>query len=166
MTSFRHKKSVPRILCDANIEDTAHWLRAAGYDVYVSFVNLSDEQLLKMALKENRVLLIRKQDTVSMSNSNETVIILDSEFLFDQIKQIGQHLAIDWLYKPLSRCMICNTQLQKLNINMWLDLPAEIHDNTETSHACPSCKRIYWAGEQIDKMVGQLQLFKDSQHQH
>ncbi|MDH5393927.1 MAG: Mut7-C RNAse domain-containing protein [Gammaproteobacteria bacterium] len=162
MIQFAHYSGIPRILCDTSLEHTAHWLRAAGYDVYVPFAKLTDKQMFKMALEDSRVLLINKNDIQSISGEHAVVVALESTFLYDQIRQIGEHLSIDWLYKPLSRCMICNTQLKKLNINMWLELPASIHEKTETSHACPSCKRIYWAGEQVDKMVGQLQCFKDS----
>lgn len=149
----------PRLICDHTLEDTAHWLRAAGYDVHMPFNVLSDRQLLKLAIKDDRLLIINDNNIKAISRHSSHVISIQSSLLYDQIKEISSNLSIDWTYRPFSRCMICNTGLVKLNINQWLDLPKKTHDKCVTSHGCPDCKRIYWAGEQINRMIGQLEIF-------
>jgi len=154
-----NNSSAPKILCGKGLEDTAHWLRAAGYDVCLPLMPMSDIQLYNIALNENRVLIINENQINQIPQNSKIVLSLNSSLVFEQIKQIGQHLNINWTYRPLSRCMICNTELSPLNINQWIDLPESIQAQTVTSHGCPDCKRIYWAGEEIDRMVYQLESF-------
>lgn len=150
----------PRLICDQGLEDTAHWLRAAGYDVQVPIQKLSGKQLSDLARQEQRVLIINQKHLKDISPVLKKVVSVDSPLVFEQIKQIGKSLKIDWLYRPFSRCMVCNTALSPLNINQWVKLPEEIQSKTVTSHGCPSCKRIYWAGDEVNRMVDQLQSFK------
>ena len=162
MILLAHDKTIPKIICDHTLEDTAHWLRAAGYDVHMPFNTLSDTQLVELAQSEGRVLIINERRIKSISKDTQNVVFVNSPLVYEQIKEISENLSIDWLYRPFSRCMICNTDLVKLNINQWLDLHQSIQHQCVTSHGCPSCNRIYWAGEQINKMVGQLEVFKKS----
>lgn len=160
MILLADQNNVPKILCDQGLEDTAHWLRAAGYDVQIPTEKLSDLQLYTIAQKEQRVLIINQNHVQDIPAESNTVVSVDSPLVFEQIKQVGKNLQIDWLYRPLSRCMLCNTELTALNINQWIALPKSIQNKTVTSHGCPSCKRIYWAGDEINRMVVQLQSFK------
>lgn len=160
MILLTDQQIAPKIICDQSLEDTAHWLRAAGYDVYVPFESLTSDQFSEIAQREQRVLIVHHNIANELPPSLKGVVSIDSPLVFEQIKQIGKHLKIDWLYKPFSRCMVCNTAMVKLNINQWIDLPEEIHNRTVTSCGCPSCRRIYWAGEEINRMVDQLQSFK------
>lgn len=150
---------VPRILCDHTLEDTAHWLRAAGYDVQMPFSSLSDRQLLDLAIKDNRLLIINESNIEGISRHSKQVISVSSILIYEQIKEISSVMKIDWTYRPFSRCMVCNTELMPLNISDWMDLPKTTRKNCVTSHGCPCCNRIYWAGDQINRMVGQLELF-------
>ncbi|MDH5423875.1 MAG: Mut7-C RNAse domain-containing protein [Gammaproteobacteria bacterium] len=160
MISLTDQSNVPKILCDQSLEDSAHWLRAAGYDVQVPAAKLSDLQLYDIAQNEQRVLIINQDYVQDIPLESNSVLLVDSPLVFEQIKQIGKNLRIDWLYRPLSRCMLCNTELTDLNINKWIVLPQSMQNNTVTSHGCPSCKRIYWAGDEVNRMVFQLQSFK------
>ena len=160
MILLADQNSIPKILCDQGLEDTAHWLRAAGYDVHIPLRPLSDLQLYDIAQREQRVLIINQSHVKRIPVQSSKVVSIESPLVFEQIKQVGQNLGIDWLYRPLSRCMICNTELTPLNINQWVDLPEAIQYKTVTSHGCPDCKRIYWAGDEINRMVYQLKSFK------
>jgi len=162
MILFAHNQTIPKIICDNTLEDSAHWLRAAGYDVHIPFNNLDDKQLLDLASHDERVLIIRKNRVQSISTDSENIITVDTDLIFEQIKQISNQLSINWLHKPFSRCMICNTDMVKLNLNQWITLPKNIQENCVTSHGCPSCNRIYWAGDQINRMVDQLKVFNNS----
>jgi len=162
MILLAQQKTIPKIICDHTLEDTAHWLRAAGYDVQMPTNTLSDLQLVEMAQTEDRILIINEKRIKYISHKTANVIRVKSPLVYDQLKEISKNLAIDWLYRPFSRCMICNTDLVTLNINQWLNLHESIQCQCVTSHGCPSCKRIYWAGEQINKMVGQLEVFNRS----
>jgi len=162
MILLAQQKTIPKIICDHTLEDTAHWLRAAGYDVEMPINTLSDTQLVDMAQTEGRILIINERSIKAISHKTANVIRVKSSLVYDQLKEVSENIGIDWLYRPFSRCMICNTDLVKLNINQWLNLHESIQRQCVTSHGCPSCNRIYWAGEQINKMVGQLEVFKKS----
>lgn len=162
MILLAQQNTIPTIICDHTLDDTAHWLRAAGYDVQVPFKSLTDTQLVEMAQSEGRILIINERRIKNISHNTANVIRVKSSLVYDQLKEISESMAIDWLYRPFSRCMICNTDLVKLNINQWLNLHESIQRQCVTSHGCPSCNRIYWAGEQVNKMVGQLELFNRS----
>ena len=152
---------IPKMICDHSLENTAHWLRAAGYDVQVSFFRLTESQLLDQAIKQDRILLTNSANYGVDAEIDKRIIRFKTDNLYDQIKEISSSLAIDWLYKPISRCMVCNTKLVELNISNWIELSKETQSNCVASHGCLCCKRIYWAGEQINKMVGQLKMFKE-----
>ncbi len=160
MILLADQSKIPKILCDQGLEDKAHWLRAAGYDVHIPYEKLSDQQLYAIAQRENRVLIINQNHVHDISPTLNSVISVDSPLVFEQIKQVSKNLKIDWLYRPFSRCMVCNSHLTPLNINQWLELPESIQAKTVTSHGCPECKRIYWAGDEVNRMVDQLQSFK------
>ena len=160
MILLTDQHTVPRLICAKGLEDTAHWLRAAGYDVYIPYEKLSGKQLSELAQREQRVLILNQNVVKDISPALKKVIPVNSPLVFEQIKEIAKHLKIDWLYKPFSRCMVCNTTMTVLNINQWVKLPEDIHNKTVTSHGCPSCKRIYWAGDEVNRMVDQLQSFK------
>lgn len=160
MILLADQNKVPRILCNHGLEDTAHWLRAAGYDVYIPGVKLSPFELYRLAQRDERVLVLCKDDVDYSTSDSNSVVVIESSLVFEQIKQIGKFLNIDWLYRPLSRCMLCNTELVPLNINQWISLPESIQAQTVTSHGCTSCKRIYWAGDEVNRMVDQLESFK------
>ena len=162
MILLAHNQTIPKIICDHTLEESAQWLRAAGYDVHIPFNNLDDIQLLDLATRDERVLLISKRRARTIPTRSKNVAVIDSDLVFEQIKQISSLIKIDWLYKPFSRCMICNSDLVKLNLNQWMELPDNIQSKCVTSHGCPSCSRIYWAGDQINRMVNQLQIFNTS----
>jgi len=161
MILLADNSSTPKILCGKGLEDTAHWLRAAGYDVCLPLMPMSDIQLYDIALNENRILIINENQIKQIPQNSKIVLPLNSSLVFEQIKQIGRQLNINWTYRPLSRCMICNNELSPLNINQWIDLPKDIQAQTVTSHGCPECRRIYWAGEEVDRMVYQLESFNN-----
>lgn len=159
MILLAQNEKIPKIICDPELQDSVHWLRAAGYDVQMPSKKMTDVELLKLAQKDNRVLVISEARIKSIKPTQYQVVPVKSRLVFEQLKQISTFLPINWLYKPLSRCMVCNSQLTELNISHWINLPAAVQEKCTTSHGCPSCERIYWPGDHLEKMVDQLKLF-------
>ncbi|HEX23045.1 MAG TPA: hypothetical protein ENH21_06395, partial [Chromatiales bacterium] len=100
-----------KLLCDEMLMRLGRWLRAAGYDTGLAINGENDRDLFQRARHENRRLLTRDHKLHEYRHADGTVILLRGNELDEQVHELSQRLSIDWLYRPLSRCLVCNTPL-------------------------------------------------------
>lgn len=127
-----------KFLCDQMLADVGKWLRVAGYDTEIISQGEKDEEIAARALREDRILLTRDQ--------NLKGIHLKHNSLEETIADLNSQIAINWLYKPFSRCIICNAVLEE----------------RDGSTYCPICQKLYWLGSHTDRMLEQLKAFQKS----
>ncbi len=143
----------PRLLCDEMLMRLGRWLRAAGYDTGLANSGESDRELFQRARREHRYLLTRDRKLLEYRDADSTVILLRGNALDEQVRELGQRLDIDWLYRPLSRCLACNTPLADGAPDN-APTPGDIDRNT--LRHCPGCGRIYWRGSHSRHMCQRL----------
>lgn len=129
-----------KFICDEMLAHLGKWLRAAGYDTII-VSGLKDEEISILAHKENRYLLTRDHDFL---DKDHVIYLADSD-IEAWVKELNRRFQLNWLFKPFSRCLECNTVL----------IPAE---DTNFLY-CPHCKKTYWEGSHTKDMHSKLQEY-------
>ena len=131
----------------------AKWLRILGYDTQFD-TSLSDDQLVRLARAQDRVLLTRDQELAQRRGLD--IVFVTSERLDDQIIQVLKELELE-PNRSFSRCPVCNELLTEMDREKaLLRVPAYVAQTHETFKSCPACQRIYWRGTHWRRMEDQL----------
>jgi uncharacterized protein len=150
-----------KFLCDEMLGGLGKWLRIAGYDTKIIKTNMSDQEILETALKENRTLLTRDKHFLEMKVAGKKMIYLTSNSLEDCIRELNASLELDWLYLPFSRCLICNSLLVEPDSKIILQhAPVNIRSMAKKFWYCKECKKVYWEGSHTERMLKQLQFWQ------
>jgi hypothetical protein len=137
-----------RFIADGMLGKLTRWLRMLGQDVKYSR-SLRDEQLIKTAKAENRILLTRDLKLYQQARKRgvNTTLVKDAteaEKLASLAEQFDIKLEID---VTVSRCPKCNSPIKPISKNKIKD---RILAATSTYYnkfwECSCCGQIYWQG--------------------
>lgn len=148
---------VPRLLVDEMLKGLVKWLRAAGYDTADDEDGVSDEHLLARARAEGRLLIT--QDRELAAQDGDQVLLLECNNNPHCAAELSRLLGVDWLYRPFSRCIVCNTPLLMANTQQRGRAPQDILDEGGDVLYCPACDRIYWDGGHVARMRHHLEVW-------
>ncbi len=146
----------PRLLCDEMLKGLARWLRAAGYDVKMEPDGTADRRLVERAAMERRLLLTRDRTLLEIRGAPRVVVLLNGNCIDECAGELTHILNIDWLYRPFSRCLLCNTPLIEI------DKPFGFPPHTEHLCICPTCDKYYWRGGHVERMSRRLKSWQAS----
>lgn len=133
------------------LQRLCRWLRAAGYDTALAELAAADRDVMQQAVAEQRLLLTRDRDFLERREADRHVFFFDSADLDVQAADLRRVVGIDWLHRPFSRCLLCNTPLQ-------LTSPDEAPPNVQGAVLrCPCCEKLYWEGAHVRRMRARLQ---------
>lgn len=133
-----------KFLCDQMCLELGRWLRAAGYDVTLAPETLSDKELFDMALEEHRLLLTKDKE---LAEKGEPAVYLHGEDLDGWAKQLRDEWGVDWLLAPFTRCVKCDTVLERVDETFW---------------RCPKCEQFFWLGSHTDHMLERLKRWQST----
>jgi uncharacterized protein with PIN domain len=138
-----------KFVSDNMLGRLSRWLRALGYDVLYPN-HSSDSELLRIALSEDRILLTRDKELASKRSVKSVLVRYDR--LEDQLLQLKREVGIVLdETKLFSRCMICNTSLEKVpKERAFGKVPEYVYSVHDLFSMCPGCGRFYWRGTQWD----------------
>ena len=151
----------PRFLCDQMLIKLAHWLRAAGYDTLVAHHRAQDRSLVARAMIDGRVLLTRDSKLREIREAGDCAILLRGETMQDWVEEITPRFAIDWLARPFSRCLVCNTVLQPAPELARARLPEAVLATVAEINYCRQCDKLYWPGGHVRRMLNQLRTWRE-----
>jgi len=121
------------------------WLRILGLDAtYFTKDNMG--ALIVEALRDDRIILTRHHKIPQ--NRGVKILNINSDSVKEQLQQALSELN----FKPdqrlmFTRCIICNTVLEKIEKEKVEDkVPEYVFNTQEDFITCPQCKRIYWQG--------------------
>jgi len=137
----------------------AKWLRILGYDTLYDPA-LDDDQLVRIARAEKRVLLTR--DLQLAERRGVHVLLVADERLEDQIRQVLSDLKLvpD---QSFSRCPVCNGALDVVDREaVRAHVPAYVAQTHRAFRRCADCERIYWRGTHWQRMEQNLAGFWSS----
>lgn len=143
-----------RFLCDEMLKGLARWLRTAGYDVTLEADATPDRRLIERALAEHRLLLTRDRTLLEIRDALRVVVVLEANGVDDCARELTHKLGIDWLHRPFSRCLLCNTPL------LAAERPADFPPDIEQAYLCPSCGKYYWHGGHVERMRHRLERWQ------
>ena len=127
-------------------------LRLLGFDSLYSS-NIDDDELLRIAKKENRVLITKDVALLAKATKQQipTIPITKNQEI-DQLCQINEKVNLNKLVisGSISRCSICNDELRLIEKNDVLGkVPASVYEKMKEFWICMNCKKIYWEGTHI-----------------
>jgi uncharacterized protein with PIN domain len=147
-----------RFLCDEMLVRLARMLRAAGYDTYLAADGEPDEELIRIARREGRVLLTR--DKRLAASAPESVLIhglgVDAE-----ARSLTRAVVMDWDFAPFTRCVVDNAHLRDATADEIARMPAKAQALPGPFRACPACGRLYWPGSHVRRMADRLARIAD-----
>jgi len=149
-----------RFLCDAMLGRLARWLRAAGHDTRLADDAADDRHLLQAAAQEDRLLLTLDRRLAGRGAGTGEVVLLHSERVAEQARDLRRRLGVDWLHDPFSRCVVDNTPLRPARPEEVAALPAKVRRLGGPVAKCPRCQRLYWPGDHHRRMRARLETWQ------
>jgi uncharacterized protein with PIN domain len=152
-----------KLLCDQMLGSLAKWLRIFGLDTFYANSEITDEELLEIAKKENRTIITRdKELTQKAKKENIEVIQIKIIDLEEQINQVLNLIKIDKKL-ILTRCTICNSLVKKINKSeVEGKVPRKVFENNDKFWFCNKCNKFYWTGSHYDKINEKINKFTEN----
>ncbi len=145
-------------IADSMLGRLTKWLRLFGFDV-IYFRDISDKSLIRKALKEKRTVLTRDTGMIlrkEFSRGLLDYILIESDFLFNQLRQVLSYFSLDDINHSLPRCNICNCQLLKVEKkDVKKSVPPYVFKTQDRFSYCPKCQKYFWSGthwKEIEKI--------------
>jgi uncharacterized protein with PIN domain len=136
----------------------AKWLKILGFDA-VFFSKIEDDDLLEMAMNENRILLTRDTGLIERTKRKNSLFV-ESEEWREQVEQVLDHFDLWKDVKPNSRCIECNVRIKDLPREKAKNLVTPfIFENADTFALCPDCGRVFWRGTHLKDMETKIDDF-------
>lgn len=136
-------------------------MRLIGCDI-AYFPNIDDELLIKLAIKEQRLILTRDTHLIKRRNAKNNHYYIESDDYKLQLKQVIEHFKIDPYKDILTRCLRCNIEITTVDKNaIKEEVPLYVYETQDEFEKCPSCGRIYWDATHKEHMLKQLRLIVD-----
>ena len=142
----------PRFVLDVHLGRLARYLRMAGFDcLYES--SFTDEEIIRISVAEKRIILTR--DKGILKNGRVTHgLYVQSDDPREQFGEIAVRLHLGDLFKPFSRCTLCNESIEPVTKESVLDkLEPLTKMHYSVFYRCTGCKRIYWKGSHFTRMA-------------
>ncbi|MCL5961572.1 MAG: Mut7-C RNAse domain-containing protein [Chloroflexi bacterium] len=149
-----------KFVADAMLGRLAKWLRILGYDTLYS-AEMDDASLARLARQEGRILLTR--DTRLVQRRGLTYLLVESDIVEEQLRQVVGELRLDVEEAVFSRCPSCNTPLETTDKPSVAGLvPPYVYATQGQFKRCPRCRRLFWRGTHWDRMKEKLAGLRES----
>jgi len=147
-----------KFVADNMLGKLARRLRMLGFDTVYSGES-SDEDLVKIARREDRLLLTR--DTRLAELKVIKALLIKSLDYPAQVKQVMKDLNLKVARgKAFARCIECNNLIEKIEKGKIKDkVPEFVYETNEEFTFCPKCQKVYWKGSHYEKMVKEIESF-------
>ncbi len=143
--------SEARFVLDTHLGRLATYLRMMGFDSLYGN-NYTDGELAHISRDEHRVLLTRDRGLLKRGIVTYGYYVREAHPR-QQLLAILRHFELARSVSPFSRCMECNTPLQRVPKEQINDrLQPTTRKLYDCFHICPSCERIYWKGAHCRRM--------------
>jgi uncharacterized protein with PIN domain len=174
-----------RFFADAMLDRLAHWLRILGVDC-AHDPEIDDEQLVRRALEERRVILTR--DTSLPEEWRVLGIhLVTAKTPIAQLREVVGAFKLAAVARPFSRCSRCNVLLVRTTadeVRAWrperasarspghagepegalAQVPERVLQARAQLWRCPDCHRIYWEGSHTAQMREVIDQVLQEQH--
>ena len=154
-----------KFLTDAMYGRLTRFLRIFGYDTvyaddleeYFHISPVPDEKLAEYAIENNRIIITR--DYEFHKKHRDRSIFLEGEGVYNYLDQLKKKLKLDYNFEmQTARCSVCNSELEKVKDKNLIinDVKPETFKHFEEFYQCAKCKKVYWKGTHIEKIMKNL----------
>jgi len=141
-----------KFIADVMLGRLAKRMRLLGIDVLYDRT-LDDNEIIRLSLEQDRVILTRDR-ALSDRPLAANHLLIKSDIVQQQVEQVFSTFPLESLLNPLSRCSGCNEPLDRITREDARDLvPHYVYENNYLFLRCPQCKRTYWHGTHVRRMV-------------
>ena len=146
-----------KFLCDQMLGTLAKWLRIYGFDTFYANNEMTDTKLLEISKKENRIFITRDKFLIQVARrENIEIIEIKTTDIDEQISIVLADVKIDKT-KVLSRCILCNTEVEEIKKKVVKGkVPERVFNNNNKFWYCKNCNKIYWKGSHYEKMFEKI----------
>ncbi len=149
---------------------TARWLRILGFDTfYTAAPHVTDDDLLKIAKREDRILLTKDKSFFQKARRDGVVsVYLDRPSASEEVAELAE--LYEFKEKLISgannfsRCPACNGILQVVSREVVNDrVPLGSLENFDEFWVCQTrtCGKIYWKGHHWDNITKELEKIRN-----
>ena len=110
-------------------------------------------------------MLTRDRQFQYFRDADDYVFLIDTQSVDDQARCLSENFQINWLYRPFSRCMMCNEYLIEGTEEQRAGLTVKIRKE-ESLRYCPQCQRLYWNGGHVHRMENKLMEWQKKWGKH
>jgi len=146
------ENSSPAFFVDAMLGNIAKKLRIMGFDCMYE-ANIDDNELIKLAKKENRIIISKDFDLVKKSsNFGVRSVYLEKRDEFEQLYEIILKLNLKKIEidGDNARCPKCNSKTEFIKKESVSNkLPNGVLDHNEKFWNCKNCDKVFWEGSHI-----------------
>jgi uncharacterized protein with PIN domain len=131
------------------------WLRLVGIDAAGTH-DEADGEVVARAVEQGRVVLTRDRALARVRGATVHYVraLRTAEQLREVVAAFGLVIRREAL---LSRCTVCNVGVETIAKE---ELPASVPASVVRLYArffrCPRCRRIYWPGSQVERILGAI----------
>ncbi|WP_413944155.1 Mut7-C RNAse domain-containing protein [Bdellovibrio sp. HCB-162] len=150
-----------QFLVDENLLGLVRQLRMMGVDA-ASYKSLSDDELLTISEKENRILLTKDRRLFHRIPEGRGYLV-QSEPPEEQLLEVLKHFSIGESDEALARCFECNTLIEEVPKESVRDrVDAKTFAIYDVFYECPTCHRIYWEGSHFEKLLKKVERIRNA----
>ena len=153
-----------KFIVDAMLGRTSRWLRMLGFEA--KYVKASDDDLLDLTKKENRILLTSDLELSQRARSRglDTFYVTGKDEP-EKLAKITQHfnikLEIDINSSRCPKCGSSITSIEKKDVSTQVPKGSLMYHNS--FWVCTGCGKIYWQGKHWEKINEMLTQVKELQ---
>lgn len=136
----------------------AKWLRMLGYDT--SYIHgASDDHLVRMAIREDRILLTRDHLLAQRRIIRNRCIFIRSLKTSEQVSQVIEELSLKSPDENLfTRCVACNGEIFPVSKETIAnEVPPYVYRTQTEFGRCTSCGKVYWKGTHVEHVLSALE---------
>jgi uncharacterized protein with PIN domain len=154
-----------KILCDQMLGSLATWLRILGVDTFYPDNQMSDEELLRIAEQEQRLIISRDKQLIARGIKRRIPVLeLHTTNLDEQLETVLKAIPLE-ADRPLSRCTVCNTPLHSVEKHdVAGQVPPKVLESQKDFWYCPHCKKYYWMGTHYLNMMQKISRLTKQNH--
>ena len=147
-----------KFLADGMLGKLTRWLRMMGCDVKY-FNDLDDDELIRISIKENRVLLTRDIELIRRAASKGVdAFFVEGRDEIERLAEISEHFNVKLeINVENSRCPKCNARIHPVSKSrVEKRVPPATLRFYDEFWECPRCGQIYWQGSHWKKITRTL----------
>ncbi|HEX6768384.1 MAG TPA: Mut7-C RNAse domain-containing protein [Candidatus Binatia bacterium] len=143
-----------RFAADRMLGRLAKWLRILGCDVSYGR-HLSGHGLIRAARADGRLILTR--DRSLARKHPPPFLFIESDDYVEQLRQVLRACDLRPGTGLFSRCLVCNSQLQRrAKESVEKLVPPYVFATQERFSWCGRCRKLYWPATHQQKMLDAL----------